>query len=209
MTLSQADIHLWQGTLSGILALVDQAQLSEAEISRLATLKNERMRTQFVVAHWMTRHVLARYLQMAPSEIRIYQLTNGKPDIDGTRIKFNRSHSGDRIVLAISLETPVGVDIEAIADRSQIPGIVERWFEPEEREEFSRLPESQHQGFFYPRWTEKEAVLKAWGLGLSRVSHYSKKRAESSLWAFTPSEGFAGCVAWASLERKTVSLYSL
>lgn len=207
MTLSEADVHLWQGSISQIVSLVNPAQLSEAEIAKAAKLKNPQMQTQFLAAHWMTRLVLSKYLQTVPTEIGIFQSATGKPDIDGTRIKFNRSHSGDRIVLAITLGTPVGVDIEAIANRSQMAGIVKRWFEPQEQEEFSRSPNSQRQAFFYSRWTEKEAVLKAWGLGLSGLSVYSEKRATSCLQSFTPYEGFAGCVAWASFEEKTVSFY--
>ncbi len=209
ISLSEDHIHLWQGTLSEILPRVQLEHLSEAERLKVPSLRNKTMQTQFLVSRWLTRHVLSRYLQITPAEVPISQSENGKPDIDGTPIKFNRSHSGDRIVLAIGSGSPVGVDIEAITERPQMAGIVQRWFEPEERETFLTLPESQRPAFFYSGWTEKEAVLKAWGWGLSRLSVYSKTRKISSVEIFTPSAGFAGCVAWASREAKTVSFYSI
>ncbi len=73
---------------------------------------------------------------------------------------FNISHSGDFVVLA-QAETEVGVDIEKINDRHL--NVAERVFT---ERELSWMNESPVERFFI-LWTQKEAVMKAVGKGLS------------------------------------------
>lgn len=73
---------------------------------------------------------------------------------------FNISHSGDYVVLA-QAETEVGVDIEKINDRHL--NVAERVFT--ERELLWMNEDSKER--FFILWTQKEAVMKAVGKGLS------------------------------------------
>ena len=82
-----------------------------------------------------------------------------KPAIPGG-LEFNLSHSGEWCLLAVSGDSPVGVDIEEPKESSlQVAGSVYteaelHWMEEAPLERFHRL------------WTWKESVMKALGLGL-------------------------------------------
>lgn len=77
------------------------------------------------------------------------------------KIHFNISHSGDHAVCAITNRYPIGIDTEHIdldLDLSNFEDI----FLPKEWKDIT----GEHQKF-YALWTQKEAVLKAAGTGLS------------------------------------------
>ncbi|MEO7933845.1 MAG: 4'-phosphopantetheinyl transferase superfamily protein [Chthoniobacterales bacterium] len=204
--LPQDEIHLWRASIQELLPQAQVADLSEQERIKLGALKNETVRAQFFVSHWLTRQILASYLQLAPSELQFNQSKAGKPNLIGTPLEFNRSHSGGWLVLALSTKA-VGVDIEKVGLRSQMDAIVERWFEEPEKEEFRRLSDAEKPAFFHSRWTQKEAVLKAWGVGLVQLSDYAKFQRASWSCRFEPAPGLAGCVAQVDLTPRQLQFY--
>lgn len=210
LDLSADEIHLWRASVGVILPEVRLADLSPAEKEKAGTLKNEGVRAQFLVSHWVTRQILARYRQVSPARLQFAFSDTGKPCLIGgeSGLEFNRSHSGGWFVLAVAAGVSVGVDIEEIRARAQMRAIAERWFEPSERDFFEKLPEAERSLFFYECWTQKEAVLKAWGVGLGQLADYS--RYEKSSWRchFKPVTGFAGCVALPGGESKSPLFFS-
>jgi 4'-phosphopantetheinyl transferase len=88
-------------------------------------------------------------------------------DDGGQPAHFNLSHSGDTCVIAISTRAPVGVDIEAVRDRSNLERLVSARFAPSEAHGVLRHEGEERRRAFYRVWTRKEAYLKATGLGLS------------------------------------------
>lgn len=87
----------------------------------------------------------------------------GKPYIKGCPIYFNISHSKEIVVCALSNQTEIGIDIEYIQP------ICFRNFRPFMlSSEWSKIKEEDNcLDEFYHYWTQKEAVLKADGSGLS------------------------------------------
>lgn len=83
-------------------------------------------------------------------------------------IHFNVSHSGHRLVCAVS-DVPVGVDIEKPAEAKNVMKIVKRFFHAKEIERFEMLAkEGVDPAVEFQRlWTMKEAYLKCTGAGLS------------------------------------------
>lgn len=83
-------------------------------------------------------------------------------------IYFNVSHSGHRLVCAVS-DVPVGVDIEKPAEAKNVIKIVKRFFHAKEIERFEMLAkEGVDPAVEFQRlWTMKEAYLKCTGAGLS------------------------------------------
>lgn len=77
-------------------------------------------------------------------------------------IDFNISHSGEYVICAISLTNKIGIDVEEIKnipyDDFTNNFSVKEWEEILKRDDF--------QGF-YKYWTQKEAFLKAIGMGLN------------------------------------------
>ncbi|RKR04555.1 4'-phosphopantetheinyl transferase [Flavobacterium sp. 90] len=86
-----------------------------------------------------------------------------KPFLNNTNTKFNISHSGEIVVCVLSDRNDVGIDIEIIQDIN-IEGF-ESQMTNRERENLSLNEDSRSAFFDY--WTQKEAVIKANGKGLS------------------------------------------
>jgi len=87
---------------------------------------------------------------------------DGKPFIPGGP-EFNISHSENMVVLAITPDGPIGIDIEKIRvvnidDFSQ--------YVPEAANLPERYNVDQVHHHFFDCWTKKEAVVKAYGKGL-------------------------------------------
>jgi 4'-phosphopantetheinyl transferase len=86
-----------------------------------------------------------------------------KPYFDNDLIQFNISHSGDIVVCALSDEHEIGIDVEIVTDigiddfKCQMTEI-----------EWNRIVLSNNiKDSFFDYWTQKEAVIKAHGHGLS------------------------------------------
>lgn len=94
---------------------------------------------------------------------------NGKPFYkDHPEVKFNLSHSGQRVVL-ITSDKEVGCDVEKIKPESEIEKslkIAERYFTSDEIEFINKSSEKQKA--FCSIWTRKESYLKALGTGLAK-----------------------------------------
>ncbi len=89
----------------------------------------------------------------------------GKPYFAGIPLFFSLSHSDGKVILAVS-DKEIGADIQAVrkvfANR-----LVERFFSPDEKQEWKVMDEVQRQEFFYRSWTRKEALGKLTGLGVN------------------------------------------
>lgn len=82
----------------------------------------------------------------------------GKPYLKDSPFYYNLSHSGDRLLLAVSTDE-VGCDVEYKKDEKL--AIAKRFFAPEEYEYL--LDKDDFTGI----WTLKESVIKACGAGMS------------------------------------------
>ncbi len=86
-----------------------------------------------------------------------------KPFLKNTELKFNISHSGDIVVCAITDACDIGVDIELIENID----VADFKFQMTENEWERVMTSSNSKSEFYNYWTQKEATLKAQGMGLS------------------------------------------
>jgi 4'-phosphopantetheinyl transferase len=214
LRLEADEVHVWRAPLEETFRRVNPCELSEAEELKGRTLTNEAVRRQYLVSHWLTRHILSRYvLRMQPSRLSLAVGQNGKPRLldalPGGELQFNRSHAAGWFVLAVSGSLPVGVDIEKIAERSHMAAIVKRWFEPAERGRFVALVGEEQLEFFYHCWTKKEAILKAWGAGLVELTGYALYEARSTHLHFRPVEDFTGVAALAGRAQFRLSCFSV
>ena len=80
-------------------------------------------------------------------------------------IEFNISHSDGCVAVAVSMDGPVGIDLECVAAdlRSEI---VEDVLTAAERDRLLQLSADEKWRRFMRIWTAKEACAKALGLGL-------------------------------------------
>ena len=89
--------------------------------------------------------------------------TNKKPYLPGeSRLFFNLSHSGDRVMCIIS-GAECGCDVEQIKDSRD--AIVRRFFHEKEKEFIDAGEDTVRS--FYKVWTLKESAMKACGEGMA------------------------------------------
>ncbi|MET4575545.1 4'-phosphopantetheinyl transferase family protein [Ottowia thiooxydans] len=128
-------------------------------------------RLRYLVTRAMVRKVLSRYADVAPKAWNFENNAYGRPEISGLHtqasgLRFNLSHTGGLIVLAVCRAFEMGVDVEHL-DRKAALGVAERFFSPVEAAELASLGLELQSQRFFDYWTLKESYIKARGMGLS------------------------------------------
>ena len=141
--------------------------LSPDERDRAARFHFARHRDAFVAARGTLRLLLSRYLSRPAAEIVFEYGPQGKPSCADSGIDFNVSHSGRLALFAFTQPCEIGVDVEQIRPVPDMMDLANRFFCPQEAEEFAAMPAALREHAFFPWWTRKEACIKAGGGGLS------------------------------------------
>ncbi|WP_162180419.1 4'-phosphopantetheinyl transferase family protein [Methylocapsa aurea] len=125
-------------------------------------------RTRFILARAALRTLVGQAAGQAPEEIEFSTGPYGKPGLKGRPdLHFNVSHSGALALIGISSERPIGVDIEIIRENMDELALARTFFCEDEFAFLSALDAPARLRAFYKIWTCKEAVLKAFGVGIS------------------------------------------
>jgi phosphopantetheinyl transferase len=114
------------------------------------------------------RGVLALQLAVPADAIAIGHDSNGRPLLDlpgGTGLQLSLATRSGYVAIALA-DRPVGVDVERIDSRSELPLTL---LHPREREALLDLPPGRRPRAFARLWSAKEAYVKALGLGLVRA----------------------------------------
>ena len=159
------------GAMRQLLSVAEQAQ--EARFVRADD------RQRYLVTRAMVRSVLSRYASVAPGDWLFVHNAHGRPRIaeavrDSIDIRvqvngldFNISHTRGMIVMAVSRDRTVGIDVENTRRQRDGLDIATQYFSPSEAADLAALDAAQRQDRFTQYWTLKEAYSKARGLGLS------------------------------------------
>lgn len=110
--------------------------------------------------------LLASYLQRDATQLPLGFGPYGKPFLFGVPLEFNLAHSADALLVGISRQQPIGVDLESPRRTRPVLRLAERYFDAIELRALAALPESERQIAFLRLWSCKEAVLKALGRGI-------------------------------------------
>lgn len=97
-----------------------------------------------------------------PDGFEIELVGNGKPMLKGSDIRFNLSHSEERVMCSVS-DCDVGCDVEQVKPISL--EIAKRHFFGSEYDAIASSDDSVRFETFYRFWTLKESFMKATGLG--------------------------------------------
>ncbi len=128
-------------------------------------------RANYITRRAVLRMLLGQYLGREPQSLLIEYSVKGKPELvavnAGPELRFNLSHSGDKVVYAFTSGQEIGIDIEKQREIPNMEQIFARFFSKRENETFLSLPEAFRQEAFFNCWTRKEAFVKATGEGLS------------------------------------------
>jgi phosphopantetheinyl transferase len=144
--------------------------LCEQEQARAARIVQARRRELWVRSRGVLRGLLARYLDADPCELRFALGAHGKPALrgepresrrdggsgPGEELRFNLSHSGELMLVAVTAGREVGVDVE--------------------------LARGRHTAESLRAWTVREATVKCLGTGLTGGSATAEEKTRPGLW---------------------------
>jgi 4'-phosphopantetheinyl transferase len=169
LTLQPAKVDVWRVRTNLPIKVLDRlnATLSQDEKERATRFHFAADRDRFIASHGCLRGILARYLHFEPHQFSFSTNSHGKPGLNGHKVEFNLSHSGDFALIAIAQECRVGVDVERIRSGISAHVIAQQYFSTSEFEELQSLPLEQRETAFFTCWTRKEAYIKAQGQGLT------------------------------------------
>ncbi len=164
-----ASIHVWLFDLDShqIQKSGNENSLSEDEINRGKEFKFERDCFLFSARRSLLRRLLSCYTGIPPAEIAYHTNPNGKLTLQSGKIAFNHSKSQSKLAVAITAAAQVGVDLEVIRPLKELPQLLDFCLTEEERVTYSILPAENQLEAFYHAWTQKEAYLKAKGVGIT------------------------------------------
>ncbi|KAJ3693272.1 hypothetical protein LUZ60_008752 [Juncus effusus] len=154
--------------------------LSPSEKQRILSLDEEKNQKNAILSKALVRTTLSRYSnwEIHPKSIKFKKGINGKPeiiwqdknDISNLPLQFNLSHTSSLIACAISLQNPIGIDVEENRRKTMhnVISLAKRYFSPSEFEFLKSIsdPDTQQREFI-KLWTLKEAYVKATGRGFS------------------------------------------
>lgn len=137
---TQGVVDVWRADLA---ALGDELEdlLCPQEHERAARIAPERNRVMWARSRGVLRALLACYLDADPRALRFALGPHGKPALAGEGLRFNLSHSGPLMLVAVSAGRNVGVDVER--------------------------PRKRYTTEFLRAWVAHEAAGKCLGTGLT------------------------------------------
>jgi 4'-phosphopantetheinyl transferase len=140
--------------------------LSPYEAARAARFRHALDHDTYTIAHAFWRVALGMALHIDPAKVNLDRSADGQPLLPGTGLATSLSHSGTMVTIAIARGTAVGVDIEGFPPRSSLHDIAGVLCTPREAETMTMLEGEARTRALLDLWTRKEALLKAFGVGL-------------------------------------------
>jgi phosphopantetheinyl transferase len=127
---------------------------------------------RFAIGRAVLREVLGALQSMEPSAVRLAEGEFGKPELAKSSAKaplwFSVAHCDDLLLIALSREGEVGVDVERTRPIDCWERVADRTLSPDERAELLRAVErgEEPDRVFLRHWCRVEAQLKAIGCGI-------------------------------------------
>ena len=162
---SPDEIHVWKISLfepqAGELEI-----LSQDEVQRMQKFKNDTARKTYLCSRLAMRRLFSSYLKQPASELEFNTTQQGKPFLADytTELKFNLSHSGELILLAVSPSLELGIDVEQHKSIQNWEKIAKKVFSAKTIDDLKK--EKKPELAFLKAWTEFEARQKSHGEGI-------------------------------------------
>lgn len=213
-SLTTGQVHVWKIWQKTTRFADFTSLLSNEEMERASRLRTTTLFQRFAANHGMLRTLLGSYLGMDPRRLQFVTNSYGKPSLreTGLHLRFNMTHSEDLTLIAVCLQSEVGIDVEIVRSVDEWRDIAKSHFSDDEYHDLLAEPVELQRDAFFRCWTRKEAVIKAIGMGLSMplssftvstaqeaaLLHCSWNEAAASQWTLEhlePAPGFVGALA--------------
>lgn len=179
------------------------ALLGDEERRRLERYRRAGDRERFLLGRGVLRLCLAELLGDDPVTLPIGAGPRGKPRLEPqlearatqpstAPPRFNVSHAGDLVLIALHGRREVGVDVERRRPDLDWRPIAARCLPQATAERLAALPPDEREMAFLQAWCELEAELKALGTGLGGERAAA---GTASLWRLALPAAYRGAVA--------------
>jgi 4'-phosphopantetheinyl transferase len=169
--LSLRHAGLWWLTVDDVPTDTWLRLLDDDERERAGRFVHERDRRPFIAAHALLRILLQRLAGRPADAWRFVSSPRGKPSLHPehglSRLAFNLSHAKGAVACAVTVDHPIGVDIEQIERTVKLLELADAHFAASERALLRAAPAGEQRPLFFRLWTLKEAYIKAHGDGLA------------------------------------------
>lgn len=182
---SPSETHLWYvlpnevKSESLIKKYVDL--LSPIEKEHVFSMRGDELQKHALLARALVRTTITRYQicsRVSPKSLEFRKNAHGKPEVSWQHkddwhpppLHFNLSHTSSLIACGITVNSPIGIDVEEKQRRmkNNILSFARRYFSHEEVERLSAISDLEVQRQEVIKlWTLKEAYVKALGTGFS------------------------------------------
>lgn len=140
--------------------------LSPQEALRASRFRHALDHDTYTIAHAFWRVALGITLDVDPAQVILSHTPDGQPQLPGTGFATSLSHSGTMVAVAVARGAAVGVDIEGFPPRSNLHDIAGVLCTAAEAAGMAALEGEARTRALLELWTRKEALLKAFGVGL-------------------------------------------
>ena len=148
-------------------SMIDISELTDDEIERAERFHFIMDKNRYIAGRTLARKTIRSILK-TDSELIFKEGRNKKPELSVTpSTQFNISHSGDWVVVALTWNAPLGIDVEKLDTAKDFEGLGRRVMTDSEYAQFLDKKTKQQSELFYSLWVRKEAVLKCMGTGFS------------------------------------------
>lgn len=158
------DSRPWAGHVREAERLLD-----DGERRRAARFRFDRDREAYVLAHALWRVALGSCLDTGAADVPLAGTSSGQPSLPGTGLATSLSHSGSWTAIAVAGAVTLGVDIERSASRLALGDLFSTICTPAEAANLEHLSGVTRERALLVLWTRKEALLKAFGVGLAEA----------------------------------------
>ena len=167
-------IHIWVVFWKDIELFIESqlSCLNEKEVKKSKAYHNSDDRWRYLCGKILCKLLIAEYLGLDKKSIDFSIDCYGKPHFcndESENIFFNISHSDDIVLLAFSRDNELGVDIEKIRKIDDYNELANNFFSCEEQQ---HIRKNNSIDVFYEIWSQKEAYLKAKGIGILNGLNY-------------------------------------
>lgn len=144
--------------------------LSPAELARYRRFMRPQRQRQFLLGRALLRTLLGQALALPAASIVLEERAGQAPLAAADAPCFSLSHSGHWIACALSSGTALGLDIEMMDGRRDLPALARQAFGDTVADGLAAMAHEDQVASFYRRWSEYEACYKLGGEAASCVA---------------------------------------